>query len=228
MSAKHVLGMIAACLTGCSPLLDADFDGLPGGALANGTVNLPGAPDGDQMVLSNRGSSITIENGLFQQQHLRIPTGDPAPAVRFRPVRASANGQIFISYEGLLSGTSARGRIVFHNLDESGNADNLPDMTLDFVQQDAQLGEAPVTATGWKMNGIAGSHSVLLSISPDGGSFTARVVGNEVSNSPNLFQFTSTDGGWRASPPRFEVSITTDPTGGSGSYEIDNLLITEN
>lgn len=225
MSVKHVIGSIA--LLGCSPLLDADFDALPGGSLDDGTVSLPGSPSGDQMIVSNQHGAITITDGVFQQQHLRVPTGDPPPAVRFHPVGGGGDRRIFISYSALITGASARGRIVFHNLDGNGNGDRVPDMTLDFLPAAAQVGESPVTATGWKMNGIVGSHSVVLSISPDGGAYTATVAGDEVVSSPSVFQFASIDGGWRANPPNFEISITTDPAGGSGSYQIDNLLIAE-
>lgn len=229
MSTTHILGMVAAaCLVGCSPLLDADFDDLPAGILANGTVNLPGSPSGDQMVVSSRDGSITIEGGVFEQKHLRIPTGDPAPAVRFRPVRGNTDARIFITYAALLTGAAARGRIIFHNLDDDGAPDDVPDMTLDFVPQAPQPGEPPVTPTGWKMNGIVGQHSVLLAISPDGGDHTATVAGDEIASSPNVFQFSSVDGGWRANPPRFEITLTTDPDAGAGAYEIDDLLITEN
>lgn len=228
MSVKWVFGTVAICLVGCSPLLDANFNALPAGALANGVVNLPGAPSGDQMVVSNELGGITIEAGLFDQQHLRIPTGEPAPGVTFRPVRGGSGNRIFISYDALISGASARGRIVFHDLDARGGADAIADMTLDFLQGAAQLGEPPVTATGWKMNGIVGRHSVVVSISPDGDSFTATVAGDQISPSPMVFQFASVDGGWRADPPNFQISITTDAAGGSGSYQIDDLLITEN
>jgi hypothetical protein len=228
MSAKCVLATLAISIVGCAPLLDASFNALPGGALGNGVVNLPGSPNGDDMVVSNQGASITIESGLFAQQHLRIPTGTSPPGVTFRPVRGNSDRRIFISYDALISGSSARGRIVFHNLDERGNADDIPDMTLDFFRADAQQGEAPVTATGWKMNSVVGKHSVVLSISPDGASYTATVAGDEVTNSPMIFEFASIDGGWHATPPNFEITITTDPDGGAGSYQIDDLLITEN
>lgn len=228
MSLQLTRCLLATWLVACSPLLDADFDDLPAGALANGTLNLPGAPRGDQMAVSNRGGSIAIEDGVFDQHHLRIPTGEPAPAVTFRPVEGEAGTRVFVSYEALISGSSARGRIVFRNFDEDGNSDDIPDMTLDFLQEPAEPGEAPVTPTGWKMNGIVGEHSVLVSISADGGTFEVAVAGDSLIGSPGVFTFSATDGGWRAAPPNFEIVLTTDPGGGNGSYEVDNLRITEN
>lgn len=215
---------LAACCVGCAPLLDADFNDFSEGTLSNGTFNLPGSPSGDQMVVSSGGSNITIEDGLFNQRHLRIPTGG---SVTFRPVEGSPNSRIFIAYNALITGSSARGRIIFHNLDENGAPDNTPDMTLDFVQADAQIGEAPVTSTGWKMNGIRGEHSVFISISPDGETFIATVAGAEVTNSPNILQFASTDNGWRANPPNFEFTLTLDPEAGAGAYQLDDVLVTE-
>lgn len=230
MTTKLWLSALATCKMGCSPLLDANFDGLSEGTVANGTLNLPGAPSGDQMLVSSEGGTIAIGDGVFDDRHLSIPTktGDGAqPAVTFRPVQGSSNSRIFISYDAVITGASARGRVVFHNMDAEGSSDRVPDMTLDFRKDDAQVGDSPVTPTGWRMHGIGGEHSVLISINPDGDEFSVYVTGDGVTNSPNIIHFSSTDDGWLANPPNFEITLTTDPGGGTGSYQIDNLLITE-
>ena len=167
---------------GCSPLLDADFGSFSEGSLANGTTNLPGLPNGDQMVVAGEGGNLdlTIESGLFQGRHLRIPAGvagGDRPSATFRPVDPSLDSQIYVSFRARLSNASTVGRLILHDLDFNPDSD----LTLDLEPEPAQLGDAPVTPTGWRMQGTAGSLRVFLAINPAGNRLGVSVARDGVS-----------------------------------------------
>ncbi|MGF1611931.1 MAG: hypothetical protein ACFCUQ_21210 [Kiloniellales bacterium] len=220
----------------CTPLLDADFDSLPEGTLNDEVVSLPGAPDGDRMIIHNHAQiADTTDSGDRTLLIFRNPfineTGNHSEAY-FDPIAASGGESLFFSWTGTIIHTPTAGSdspVVALKLRDLVDGDQ-PNL---FSKLTIRFGPGKITAAlpaGDEVsigNGVTGSHKVVLRIDPGPKTYAFFVGGDGVSPGSGFTHNGSLAPDTTIDPNNigFTITFADEINAGATTYIVNNALV---
>lgn len=236
MRRHPILAALPLAATACAPLLDADFDAVPQGVYEDAIIDLPGAPDGDRVIVANLANVGAEPDGSGRALYVfrNVIVGEPANhgEAYFDPLPAGGDRPIFFTWSGEIVGSASPGTdapLVAIKLRDLVGPDQ-PNLfaKLTFRYGPATITEEPAggieTAIGF---GVTGPHAVILRLDPDGG-YAFSINGDGVS--PNGgFTHEGSLGPGTIDPANIGITVTfADEIDASGQqYRVDDVFVSD-
>jgi len=230
--------LLLAICTACTPLLDADFDGLAEGSLNDEIVALPGAPNGDRMIVKNLAQvGDTTDSGdraLWIFRNVNTSVEGNHSEVYFDPIDADGSESIYFTWNGTIAGFTSPGAdesVVALKLRDLANVDQ-PNL---FSKLIIRFGPQKITAAAPPGNevsigsGVTGSHAVILRIDPGPKTYSFFIGGEGVSPNGGFTHNGTLPSGTTIDPENIGLTITfADEIDASGSsYIVNNVVISQ-
>lgn len=222
----------------CAPLLDADFDSLPQDLLTDETVDLPGPPEGDRMLVQK---SVSVGDPTGSGDHtlsifrnaLANQTANHSEAY-FDPIAAPDAESIFFSWNGTVFDLPVSGgdapvvALKLRDLTDSGQPNLFSKLIIRYGPEKitTTLPPADEVSIG---NGVTGSHKVVLRIDPGPKTYSFFIGGEGVSPDDGFTHDGTLSPDVAVDPENIGLTITfaDEINAGGSTYVINNMLISQ-